>query len=137
MPLVARGLQRTGPRGTSESSAAGGSRIPPRIDMTLAETLVSVWQQALVDGRKTVELDGVAWAVGHTRSRRLRTVDFEYAGHHITGIEQNPDTASKWAAMAREGKRVMQFSCSGRYFANVAEGKLLRYSAWGALDLPD
>ena len=105
--------------------------------MTLAETLVSVWQQALVDKRSSVELDGSPRAIGRTRSRGLRTIDFEYAGHRITGIEQNPDTRSKWAAMAQEGKRVMQFSCGGRYFANVAEGKLLRYSAWSALELPD
>jgi hypothetical protein len=105
--------------------------------MTLAETLVSVWQQVLADDRRSVELDSRTLPVGQTRSRRLRTVDFEYAGHRITGIEQNPDTASKWAALARQGQRVMQFSCDGRYFANVAECKLLRYSAWAALELPD
>ena len=105
--------------------------------MTLAETLVSVWQQALADERKTVELDSRVYSVGQTRSRRLRTVDFEHEGHRITGIEQNPDTASKWAAMARQGQRVMQFSCGGRYFANVAEAKLLRYAAWAALELPE
>jgi hypothetical protein len=105
--------------------------------MTLAETLVSVWQQSLVEGRPTVELDAGTYSVGQTRSRRLRTMDFDYAGQRITGIEQNPDTASKWAALARQGQRVMQFSCGGRYFANVAEGKLLRYAAWAALELPE
>lgn len=105
--------------------------------MTLAETLVSVWQQSLVENRKATELEGQSRPVGQTRSRRLRTVEFDYAGRRITGIEQNPHTASKWAALAREGRRVMQFSCAGRYFANVAEGKLLRYSAWTALELPD
>jgi hypothetical protein len=105
--------------------------------MTLAETLVSLWQQALVDGCRTAELDGRSYSIGQTRSRRLRTIDFEYAGRHITGIEQNPDTASKWAALARQGQRVMQFSCEGRYFANVAENQLLRYGAWAALDLPE
>jgi len=104
--------------------------------MSLAETLVSVWQQTLVEERKAVELDGRSYSVGQTRSRRLRTVDFEYAEHHITGIEQNPETASKWAALARQGQRVMRFSSEGRYFANIAEGELLRYSAWAALGLP-
>jgi hypothetical protein len=105
--------------------------------MTLAETLVSVWQQVLPQQKKIVDLDGRSWPVGRTRSRRLRTVDFEYAGHRLTGIEQNPATASKWAVLARQGQRVMQFSSSGRYFANVAEGKLLRYGAWAVLELPD
>jgi len=127
--------------GAAERSFFSRSRVLGarefRTAMTLAETLVSVWQQVLVDDRKTVELDGRIWSVGHTRSRGLRTLDFEYAAHSITGIEQNPDTASKWAAMARQGQRVVQFSCRGRYFANVAEEKLLRYSAWGALQLPD
>jgi hypothetical protein len=104
--------------------------------MNLGETLVSVWQQALAQDSPAVEVDGVRGRVGRTRSRRLRTIDFEYEGHHITGIEQNPDTGSQWAVLARQGQRVMQFSCRGRYFANVAEGKLVRYPAWAALQLP-
>ena len=55
----------------------------------------------------------------------------------IIGIEQNPATSSRWAALAEEGKRIMQFRCKGCYVANVCEGKLLRYPAWGALKLPD
>jgi len=53
------------------------------------------------------------------------------------GIEQNPKTASRWAELARQGNRIMQFRCSGRYVANVCEGKLLRYPAWKALELPE
>jgi hypothetical protein len=53
------------------------------------------------------------------------------------GIEQNPATKSRWAALAREGSRIMQFRCQGRYVANVCEGKLLRYPAWTALALPE
>jgi len=79
----------------------------------------------------------VHYRVTRTRSRGLRVVDFEYAGRRLTGIEQNPDTASKWAALARQGQGVMQFSMGGRYFAVVAEGKLTRYPAWAALDLPE
>jgi hypothetical protein len=113
------------------------ARSRTRTAMTLGERLVSVWQQTLVEERRTIELDGQSYSVRETRSRRLRTVEFEYGERRIAGIEQNPATASKWAAMAREGQRVMQFSCGGRYFANVAEGKLLRYSAWAALEFPD
>jgi hypothetical protein len=105
--------------------------------MTLGETLVNVWQQALVEEAKAVELGGRSYRVTRTSSHRLRAVDFDYQDHRITGIEQNPDTGSRWAALARQGERVMQFSVNRRYFANVAEGKLLRYPAWAALHLPD
>lgn len=53
------------------------------------------------------------------------------------GIEQNPDTESRWAALARKGKPVMQFRYDGRYVANVSEGKVFRYPAWRALKLPE
>lgn len=105
--------------------------------MTLAQTLISVWQQVLAEGTKSVELEGQRCAVGHTRSKKLRTVDFYFGAHRLTGIEQNPQTGSRWAALARQGKRILQFSCEGRYFANVVEGRLTRYPAWKDLDLPD
>ena len=105
--------------------------------MTLAETLISAWQQALVDEARTVAIEGRPYRLTRTRSRGLRVVDFEYAGRRLTGIEQNPETASKWAALARQGRPVMQFSMGGRYFAVVAEGKLTRYPAWAALELPE
>jgi hypothetical protein len=105
--------------------------------MNLCETLVSVWQQALVEQARLVELGGRSYRITRTKSRGLRAVEFEYEGHQISGIEQNPDTGSRWAALARQGERVMQFSLNRRYFANVAEGKLLRYPAWAALGLPE
>jgi hypothetical protein len=37
------------------------------------------------------------------------------------GIEQNPKTKSRWALMARSGKKVMQFIQDGRYVAVVAD----------------
>jgi len=105
--------------------------------MTLAEALVCVWQQVLAKGKKTVELEGESYRIGRTRSRKLPTVDFTFAGNQITGIEQNPETGSRWAVLARQGKRILQFSCGGRYFANVCDGRLTRYPAWKDLDLPD
>ena len=46
----------------------------------------------------------------------------------IRGVEQNQDTKSRWAAMARDGKKVMHFLHEGRYVANVADGKVTFYS---------
>ena len=105
--------------------------------MTLAETLVSVWKQVLVEEKTAVEVDGELAKVKETRSSRLRSARFTYGGHVLDAIEQNPRTASRWAKLAQEGKRIMQFSCQGRYIANVCEGELLRYSAWQALNLPE
>ncbi len=105
--------------------------------MTLGDTLISVWQQALAEGKSAIELDGKIYSLGTTRTKKLRTVRFIYSDYRLDGIEQNPRTTSRWAALAREGKRVMQFSCERRYFANVCEGELMRYPAWYALRLPE
>lgn len=104
--------------------------------MTLRETLIEVWRQVLVEERTRVEVGGETHSVGRTRAANLRVVSFVYEGRTIEGIEQNPATKSRWAQMAREGKRVMQFSCSHRYFANVCDGVALRYPAWNGLQLP-
>ena len=105
--------------------------------MTLGDALISAWQQALGEGRDEVELEGKTYRVAVLRSKGLRVVEFEFGPHAIVGIEQNPKTASRWAELARQGNRIMQFRCNGRYVANVCEGKLLRYPAWNALELPE
>ncbi len=50
-----------------------------------------------------------------------------FEGEEIRGLEQNPDTQSEWAKMAREGKKVMQFLRQGRYVGNVVDGKVHFY----------
>jgi hypothetical protein len=57
----------------------------------------------------------------------LRQVDFVFDGNEIRGLEQNPDTKSRWAQMARSCKKVMQFLSEGRYVANVVDGKVTLY----------
>jgi len=108
--------------------------VPPH---TLGEALISIWQQAMAEGKSVVELEGEVYPVGHTRAKRLRTVQFTFGPHRLDGIEQNPQTGSRWAQLAREGERIMQFSVNRRYVANVCEGKLLRYPAWKSLKLPE
>jgi len=95
--------------------------------MKLEEVLVSVWQQALVEEAKQVELAGQRYSVQRTPRLRLRQVDFEFEGEAIRGIEQNPQTGSRWAELARAGKKVMQFTSAGRFFANVADGNVTLY----------
>lgn len=105
--------------------------------MTLGHSLISAWQQALSEGRDDIELEGETYPVTVSRAKGLRTVEFSLGPYRIVGIEQNPRTESRWAELARAGSRIMQFRCKGRYVANVCEGKLLRYPAWKALELPE
>ncbi len=105
--------------------------------MTLGETLISVWKQAMADGKEKVVLGDESFSVGIFRAKGLRNIEFTYGNLCLIGIEQNPATKSRWAALGREGKRIMQFRCKNRYIANVCEGDLLRYLAWKTLDLPE
>jgi hypothetical protein len=93
----------------------------------IAQVLVSIWRQSLIDGAKHVLIDGEKYPVNTTAKRRLKQVDFRFEGHDLRGLEQNPDTKSRWAKMAREGKKVMQFLEGGRYVAVVVDGKMKTY----------
>lgn len=94
---------------------------------SLEEILVSVWQQVLVDDAKVVNICGRSFRVQRTSRSKLRELDFECDGEKLRGLEQNPNTSSNWAKLAREGKRVMQFLSGGRYMANVVDGKARFY----------
>ena len=95
--------------------------------MSLEEVLLEVWRQTLVENSKVVVLGGERYSVRRTPKRGLRQVDFVFDGSEIRGLEQNPDTKSRWAQMARAGKKVMQFLSEGRYMANVVDGKVNLY----------
>jgi len=86
-----------------------------------------VWHQVLVDDEKSVSVNGRSTPVRRTSRSKLREVDFQFEGQTFRGLEQNPNTNSRWARLAREGKRVMQFLSGGRYIANVVDGKVHLY----------
>ena len=94
---------------------------------SIEETLIEVWRQALVENTNVVELGTERYLVRRTPKRGLRQVDFEFDGNEIRGLEQNPQTKSQWAQLARSGKKVMQFLCEGRYVASVVDGKVTLY----------
>jgi hypothetical protein len=94
---------------------------------SLDEILIEVWRQALVEGAKTVALGGKSYPVFKTPKKGLRQVDFVFDGREIRGLEQNPETRSRWAQMSASGKKVMQFLSHGRYIGAVAEGKMTLY----------
>jgi hypothetical protein len=73
------------------------------------QTLIEVWRQALVEDAKVVELGKARYPVRRTPKRGLRQVDFTLDGTEIRGLEQNPETKSRWAQLARSGKKVMKF----------------------------
>jgi hypothetical protein len=89
--------------------------------VSLEEVLIDVWRQVLV------ELGPERYPVRQTPRSRFRQVDFVFEGNEIRGLEQNPQTNSRWAKLARSGKKVMQFLSEGRYVANVVDGKMTMY----------
>jgi hypothetical protein len=95
---------------------------------SLDEVFLSVWRQALADSAQEISLAGNTYRVRRTAKRRLAQVDFEFAGLPYRGLEQNPETTSRWAQLARKGAKVMQFLSNGRYLAVVADAKITHYT---------
>ena len=75
------------------------------MNSSFEETLIDVWRQALVEDAKAVKLGRDSYPVRRTAKRGLRQVDFTLDGNEIRGLEQNPDTKSRWERMARAGKK--------------------------------
>jgi hypothetical protein len=76
----------------------------------------------------TSDNNSVAISLSGARKSSVSTqVDFVFDGSDIRGLEQNPDTKSRWAQLARSGKKVMQFLSESRYIANVVDGKVTLY----------
>jgi hypothetical protein len=99
----------------------------------LSDVLVDVWSQVLVDDAKIVKLGTEQFPVSMSKTKRLRQVEFTFEGKTIIGIEQNPETKSRWAKEARSGRMVMQFIEEGRYIAVVSAGKVTMYGKRGSV----
>ena len=96
------------------------------------EAIVECCRQLMVQNARTVELAGKRYPVRKTSRKHLRQVDFVFGGEELRGLEQNPETKSRWAKMARSGKKVMQFLAAGRYVAVVVDAKPIFYSGLGS-----
>jgi hypothetical protein len=94
---------------------------------SLEDTLLAVYRQALVENKKTVSLESDVFPVRSTAKRKLKQVDFQFDGRELRGLEQNPLTKSRWAMMARSGRKLMQFLERGKYIAVVVDGKVHLY----------
>src|SRR5580698_10062659 len=95
---------------------------------SLETALLAVWQQSLIDKKKTVEIDGDTYPVRQTSKSKLKQIDFRFEDRDLRGLEQNPNTKSRWAKLAREGKQVMQFLEQGKYIAVIFDRKVHLYS---------
>lgn len=65
--------------------------------------------------------------MGRTSRSKLREVDFRFEAQMFRGLEQNPETNSRWAQLARQRKKVMQFLMDRRYIASVVDRKVQFY----------
>jgi len=87
-------------------------------------TIIDAYSALAKNGREVGEtIPGVR----QTSKSKLKQIDFRFEGRELRGLEQNPNTKSRWAKWAREGKAVMQFLDNGRYVAVVADGKVHFY----------
>ena len=92
------------------------------------DVLIEVWRQAMVERSSTVNIDGQLFPARKTATKRLVEIDFTFDGQPYRGIQQNPNTKSGWAHLARKGAKVMQFLHAGKYVAVVVDGKVTHYS---------
>jgi hypothetical protein len=95
----------------------------------LEDTLALVWRQVMIENSNVVQLDVRTFPVRQTSRSKLREVDFQFDLQTLRGLEQNPNTKSRWAQLAREGKKVMQFLNDGKYIGVVVDGKVQIYGA--------
>jgi hypothetical protein len=99
---------------------------------TFEQTLIDVWRQVLVeDATGGTSLGRNRYPVRQTPKHRLREVDLVFDGRTTRELEQNPETKSRWAQMARAGMKIMQFLSGRHYAANVVDGKVTRYGRRG------
>jgi hypothetical protein len=66
--------------------------------MSLEDALLNVWRQSLVENKKRVTLEEESFLARSTAKRKLKQIDFQFDGKDLRGLEQNPDTKSRWAA---------------------------------------
>ena len=89
---------------------------------SLEDALLNVYRQSLVENKKTVTLEDKTFPVRSTAKRKLKQIDFQFEGRDVQGLEQNPDTKSRWANIRDRKERCS--SWSGESVAVVADGKV-------------
>ena len=76
---------------------------------TFDNVIISVRRQTLVQNAKVVELADKRYFVRRTSRHRFRQVDFTFEGQALRGLEQNPETRSRWANWLVRARRSCSF----------------------------
>jgi len=71
--------------------------------------------------QEAIDIDGYTYHLDYTSRKGLRL--YKIDGYSY--LEQNPDTGSNWAKLAREGHQIMWVMQGRRYLAQVKDGKFL------------
>lgn len=74
---------------------------------------------AIFNDLESIEIEGDTYHMDYTSRSGLRF--FKIDGYSY--LEQNPDTGSKWAKMAREGHQIMWVLKGRRYLSQVRDGE--------------
>jgi hypothetical protein len=83
----------------------------------LREKALSAFE-GIFNNFETIEIDGYNYYLDFTSRKGLRL--FKIDGYSY--LEQNPDTGSNWAKMAREGHQIMWVMKGRKYLAQVRDG---------------
>jgi len=78
-----------------------------------------------------IDVDGHRYKVTEVGAKKVKSAKFVLGDRKYEAIEQNPDTASHWADLAREGHRVVHFRdlVTKEYIAVVVDGEPIDESA--------
>jgi hypothetical protein len=68
---------------------------------SLESILIGVWQQSLIDKKKIVDIDSPTYAVRQTSKSKLKQIDFNFEDRELRGLEQNSNTKSRRAKLAK------------------------------------
>jgi len=88
---------------------------------SLEDTLIEVWNQSLVENAKSVEVERQSYAIKRTARRGLKQVDFRFDGKSLRGLEQNPETKSRWQRWREKERR----SCSSSKPVDILRSLLM------------
>jgi hypothetical protein len=74
--------------------------------------------EGIFNDLETIKIDGNTYHMDYTSRKGLRL--FKMEGYSY--LEQNPDTGSNWAKMARDGHQIMWVLNGRQYLAQVRDG---------------
>lgn len=88
------------------------------VESNLAEYAVKI-ANAIFSNNEAVTLEGIEFPIQVFKSKSLKYVDL----YGFRFIEQNPKKTSRWAQMAKEGKKILWVFRGRSYYARVVDGE--------------